>query len=205
MPGPLDGARAAFADRIPAEAAALAGFTWSPEGDGGSFSGAFLQRPVRVSHPGFSAEWTDRAEPLPDFLTALIVYHLATADGAPVRHEWLSFADLPDGGYYVSAWRGYSADTLARHFGNRIADFVTAARRLGATPAELPGDAAFRFEALPRVPIGIIVRAGDEEFPASADILFDASAPHQLPTDCLAIASKVVVSALIAADPGSSA
>ena len=47
------------------------------------------------------------------------------------------------------------------------------------------GDAAFRFLALPKIPMGCILYLGDEEVPASINMLFDAAAPHYLPTEDL--------------------
>jgi hypothetical protein len=47
-------------------------------------------------------------------------------------------------------------------------------------------DAAYRFEAFPRLPVAVLLWAGDEDIPAQARILFDAHAGHYLPTEDLA-------------------
>jgi hypothetical protein len=39
--------------------------------------------------------------------------------------------------------------------------------------------------ALPKVPVTLILWRADDEFPARADLLFDATARHHLPTDVL--------------------
>lgn len=201
MPGPLEAARAAYGERDPADAARCSGYEWVAEKEGGAFRGDLLGRPMHLRYPRFEASWSESGETVSEFLCALAVYYLATTDGAPVRGEWISFANLPAGGFYVDAWRGYAPGALARHFGDRTRDFERAALRIGARPLALTGDASFVYSALPLVPLAIIHRRGDDEFPASADVLFDASAPHHLPTDCHAILSSQVVAALIAADP----
>ncbi|MFA4965898.1 MAG: DUF3786 domain-containing protein, partial [Thermoleophilia bacterium] len=63
--------------------------------------------------------------------------------------------------------------------------FAQAAAALGGEALGL-ADASFRFQALPRVPVAVLLWAGDEEFPARAQLLFDAAAGHYLPAEDLA-------------------
>ena len=60
------------------------------------------------------------------------------------------------------------------------------------------GDAAFAFDALPRVRVAAVYYAGDEDFPATANVLFDESASHYLPTDALAGVGSALVDRLTA-------
>jgi len=43
-------------------------------------------------------------------------------------------------------------------------------------------DASFRFQALPRLAVAVLLWSGDESFPDSTH-LFDAAAGHYLPTE----------------------
>ncbi|MBA4371051.1 MAG: hypothetical protein C0418_05690, partial [Coriobacteriaceae bacterium] len=161
----------------------------------------FIGRPFALEFPSLGATRSDDGTPVPPHLTALIVYHMAVADATAPCGEWLSFADLPDGSFYVTAWRGYTPDALVRHFGDRIDDLRTAAVAIGCSEPALPGDLALGFVLMPRMPVAVVYWRSDDEFPARADVLFDATASHQLPTDCCAILTKQLVVALIAADP----
>lgn len=201
MSSPLDAARAALSDRDPAEAAAACGFEHSETPGGALVTGLFLTRPFALELPGLDAAWRDDGTPVPSFLTALVVYHLAVADGTPPRGRWVSYAELPDGSFYVAAWRSYTPDALVRHFGDRIDDLRQTAALLGGEPLTLPGDLALRFDLLPRMPVALLYHRSDDEFPARADVLFDANASHQLPTDGCALLTRQLVSMLIAADP----
>jgi hypothetical protein len=49
----------------------------------------------------------------------------------------------------------------------------------------------------PKLPIVIALWIGDEEVPASANILFDANAGNILPTEGLSVAAGVLVGRLV--------
>jgi hypothetical protein len=125
----------------------------------------------------------------------MFLYYLQTADGAPLAGKWIAFRELPGGMFYHQAYQGYSGDRLAKAIDNRIAVFEGAAQNLGGTRLAL-GDAAFAFDALPRVRVAAVYYAGDEDFPATANVLFDASASHYLPTDALAGVGSALVDRL---------
>ncbi len=127
--------------------------------------------------------------------TSMFLYYLQTADGTPAAGKWVSFRDLPGGMFYHQAYQGYSGDRLAKAIDNRTSVFERAARNLNGIKLDL-GDAAFAFDALPRVRVAAVYYAGDEDFPASANVLFDASASHYLPTDALAGVGSALVDRL---------
>lgn len=124
--------------------------------------------------------------------TAMFLYYLQNADGAPFENKWMAFRDLPGGMFYHQAYQGYSGDRLAKAIDNRISVFERAAKQLNGVKLEM-GDAAFVFDALPRVRVAAVYYAGDEDFPASANVLFDSSIVHYLPTDvCAGVGSALV-------------
>ena len=73
--------------------------------------------------------------------------------------------------------------------------FERAAKNLGGLKLDL-GDASFAFDALPRVRVAAVYFTGDEDFPASANVLFDASASHYLPTDAIGGVGSTLVDRL---------
>jgi hypothetical protein len=127
--------------------------------------------------------------------TSMVLYYLQMADGTPEAGKWVSFRDLPGGMFYHQAYQGYSGDRLAKAIDNRIGVYERAARNLNGMRLDL-GDAAFAFDALPRVRVAAVYYAGDEDFPATANVLFDASASHYLPTDALAGVGSALVDRL---------
>ncbi len=127
--------------------------------------------------------------------SSMFYYYMLTADGSPFADKWIAFRDLPGGMFYHQAYQGYSGDRLAKAIDNRTHVFERAARNLGGTRLDI-GDAAFAFDALPRVRVAAVYYAADEDFPASANVLFDAAASHYLPTDALAGVGSALVDRL---------
>lgn len=135
---------------------------------------------------------------LPDLQQALLLYYLVTADGTSLTGNWVSFADLPDGRLYNSAFQGYSGDEISKRFCLDLEVFKIASIKSGGNFIDI-GSASFIFQPLPRVPLMVTYWLGDEDFPSSCKILFDASACHYLPVDACAVLGSMLTHKLICA------
>ncbi len=102
-----------------------------------------------------------------------------------------------DGRFYNQAFQGYTGAELQRHFKNDPEALRQAALNAsGSLIEDSPGDFAFYFQALPRFPLLLVIWEGDEDFPPSFQLLFDAAAAHYLPTDACAILGSSLTSRL---------
>lgn len=136
------------------------------------------------------------------FYQSLILTYLTTANGASSADRWISFRELPDGGFYHRAFQGYAPDRLTKRWGLELRGFIAACLALGGTQLDI-GDASFSFRVLPRVDLAAVYWLGDEDFPSRASILFDANAHHYMVTDGLAILGSHLVGKILAADGSS--
>lgn len=195
----MDELRGQLAGRAPLDLAARCAVEFTPGRTGqGEFHLAVWGRPVRLAYPDFIA-CNPAGKEAGLGTQGLVLYYFVTADGAPLAERWISFSELADGRFYNQAFQGYSGGELARHFGNDLAAFAAAAHRLGGEPPgqTWPGDAAFRFQVLPRLPVLVVAWQGDEDFPASYQVLFDAAANHYLPSDVCAITGGMLARKLM--------
>jgi hypothetical protein len=128
----------------------------------------------------------------------LYLHYLSNASGMPLKKEWISFKELPGGQIYIMPFQNRAVKPFAKVFGNKPEDFVLAAERLGGEKAAY-GDLSYVLPVFPRVPVMFVLWQGDEEFPPSATILFDATAGSYLPTEDYAMLSGLLVSKLKAA------
>lgn len=194
----LQAARGAAATLDPDEAAERCGAHFEPSPGGGRFIVPFLGADVLIDHPEFAfapQPW------LPPHVQALLVYYLATSDGAFPTGSWRSFVDLPDGTFYWRAFQGYTGDALARRVGERATGLAEAVAELGGR--DLPqrelatnADRAWVLPALPRVPVAVLWWDGDDEFGSRAEMLFDETATSHLPTDGCAVLGSWLTSRL---------
>ncbi|PWH16371.1 MAG: hypothetical protein DDG60_04160 [Anaerolineae bacterium] len=161
----------------------------------GEFHFHLFAQPILGVFPNLTF-FTLSGDKLPDFLQVLLLYYFFTADGTPLSGQWVSFADLPDGRTYYRAFQAYSGDVLGNMLSNDVQRFTLACQALGGQPLEI-GSAAFRFAALPRVPLLLTFWLGDEDFPCSCKVLFDSSATHYLPIDGCAILGSQLTSRLV--------
>ncbi len=145
---------------------------------------------VILTYPDFNAV-TSSGDRLSPMKRALLVYYFVTSDGIPPGGDWISFADLPEGRVYTSAFQGYSGKELAKAFGLDMTAFQRACEKLGGVLAPF-GDASYRFHTLPRLDLLVVYHLGDEDFPSSCNILFDSNASHYLPTEACAIAGSML-------------
>jgi hypothetical protein len=135
----------------------------------------------------------------PDIATRIILLHyLLTADGTPLASRWIAFRTLPGGMGYDAAFQQRAGLRLARAFGGDQKGLKEAGLGLGGEPLEF-GDASLLFRALPRVWMAIVLHVEDDEFPANANVLFDAAASHYLPTEDLAVLGGLLASRLVKA------
>ncbi len=151
---------------------------------------------VFITTPDFIAYSQQTDKPLDPMTQALIAYYLNTTDGTEISGQWIAFTELPDGRFYTAAFQGYTGQELAQHFGNDIERFRKTA--VAVNGQFIPfADAAFRFQVFPHVPLLISMWLGDEDFPPSYNILFDAYTCHHLPTDACAIIGGIITGKLL--------
>jgi hypothetical protein len=157
----------------------------------------FLGRVYVIAYPSF--EFSDAADPaaqVPLQEQVLILHYLLRCQ-PHLKGQWIAYREIPGAGFYFSAFVKRAVDPLKKAFGQNVAGLKKAAAKLGATPMDT-GNAAYRLELLPYAPIQIVVWEGDDEFPAEANILFDASVGDYLPPEDAAWLASLPIYRLMA-------
>lgn len=132
----------------------------------------------------------------PSFMAVLVLHYLAGCDGSRPTGTYLTFREIPGGEMYHSAFKGRAIDRLAREFGHDASTLPQAGRSLNGRELEM-GDGSLEMKPFPLLPLVVVVWEGDDEIPASANILFDSIAPRILPMEDLSVVGNLVVSRLV--------
>ncbi len=108
---------------------------------------------------------------------------------AQTNGSWLPYRDLRDGAQFASYIKAHLEEPIARTFSGRPDVLRQCLEALGARPcgAEIQADLVLVVEPLPKVPILCLFRDADDEFPASFQFLFEASAQAYLDLESLAV------------------
>jgi hypothetical protein len=114
----------------------------------------------------------------------VLVIYLLRAKEIPLARKQQTEKDLPGGETFFRGPHELSRQPILEHFGRNPEGFLRAGSSLGGERLDF-GDAAFRFWALPRVPLDYILWVEDDEFPARVTLAFDATVAGHLPLDVI--------------------
>ena len=176
----------------PAETAQKSGTIWLPEEK--ALQVIMLGEEYRVTSPD-GRVWTAAGAEASIYFAIIILHYLVTADGTPLTGRLIAYRHLPGGDIYVDPFNKRAITPFLKTFGEKPEDFARAAAALGGTEQKTSG-ISMAITVLPRVPICFTIWPGDEEMPASANILFDEAAPHYLPTEDYAHLPAIVNGAI---------
>lgn len=113
-----------------------------------------------------------------------LLWYLLRATAARPSGKLVKPAGLPGGDIFLRGSHVLPLAALAEKYATRPEAFLDAGASLGATPAAY-GNAAVVLLPLPKVPVTLLLWTEDDEFPARADLLFDATCTAHLPLDVL--------------------
>lgn len=159
-----------FAALDPQEAAARTGTPF----ENGAFCLTLLGHPYCITHPEFSISGEGgtalKSLPAQTFLMRWLLEGKQTAGS----RDFLTFREMPWGELYIQPFTGRVLQRAAFSFGTRLEAFRAACTAMGGLPLQA-GDAGFEFTLLGNHRLRMLLWAGDDEFPPSAQLLYSAN------------------------------
>ncbi len=121
---------------------------------------------------------------LGDYSRLSILRYLIHAVDIPFSGQLVRPSDLPGGDIFLRGTHVLPLDKIAAYFSGSFNEFLRIGESLGGTQLAY-GDISLKLFPFPRVPVVLIVWAGDEEFSPISSLLFDASCQSHLSTDII--------------------
>jgi hypothetical protein len=152
-----------------------------------------------VKHPEFEVSHQEEDKigyyPLEFAVNAriLILRYLTEGNTAPTTGKFLTYRETPWGTVYLKQFQGRCLSRLAFGFGNRLEQFENAMEKIGAKKLS-HGDKAYEFEFIDGFHLQMILWAGDDEFPPSAQILFSDNFPVAFQAEDMAVVGDISIS-----------
>jgi hypothetical protein len=118
-----------------------------------------------------------------EFELLMLIYLIRVTEIEP-SGQWINEKQLPGGSNFFTGPHHLPTDALEHRYGTDPEGFRRHCLQLGGKALNF-GDCSFAFEALPRIPLGCILFATDEEFPARVTFMFDSTIQFQLPMEII--------------------
>ncbi len=155
-----------------------------------------LGYPLEVSHPFGDVTFRGTGErPIWQWQLVTLNY-LGRADGTPLSGRLTAFRDLEGGWVFQEPFVRHTLSRLAeRVLEEHIPALRWALQELGGQLIDV-GDVGADLPLFPRFPVTVVCWSGEDEFPSSANVLFDSTANHYLHTEDASAAGSIIISFL---------
>jgi hypothetical protein len=162
----------------------------------GRFFFLSMGQEVFVTYPGGDVCWAGDGQQLPLGWRLITLNYLSRGDGRPLTGHLISYREMEGGKVFFPNLKAKTIDWLAAKLSSRTAaEIKNIFARFKGTPVE-GCDLGATFYLFPRFPVTVKLWLADEEFPMSANILFDAAAGGYLHTEDIAAAASIVATCL---------
>jgi hypothetical protein len=123
----------------------------------------------------------------------IIWLHYLAANGSQnPSGVYINYKQIPGAAIYNENFVKRTITPMVKTFQDAPEEFIRLGREMGGETQKL-GSAAFTLRALPYVPLTCVIWQGDEEIPASGNILFDSTAPGWFCAEDLVVLAGMVV------------
>jgi hypothetical protein len=181
-------------DKNPKRIADQSGADFDTDSGGNAFLTLdFLKKKVIITWPDLDFTLKDSGEDVPVQQQVLLLHYLNGATGAKTEGQWIAYQEVPDGKFYLDAFLRRAKNPLVQDFGDRPEVLVKLATDVyDAKPLD-EGDFSVVIQALPMVPVALILWKGDDEFPPEGTILFDRSISGILSAEDIAWLAGMII------------
>ncbi len=190
---PLEHYLEQFSEMSPRHMAERSGFEFDTENS--RFKMCFIGNEIFVKYPEMTVFKADGDEIKTPSFRILMGRALMEGMAKESGGTFLAYSEVPWGNVYLQQFKGRCIMRLAFGFGFNLAKFEKACLAIGGKPCA-GGDKGFEIEFLSGLWVKLLIWAGDDEFPPSAQFLFSDNFPAMFTAEDLAFVGDNVINAL---------
>ena len=168
----------------------------------GAFEIQLMNRRVKLTFPEMETFYEDGSKTA-DNVRILLARYVMEGVQAESSGKMYSYPEMPWGPVYEVQFRGRCISRMAGTYGHNIKGFIEGMEKIGAKEArEASGrfasgaDCAYDIPFLPKLTIRALIWEADEEFPASAQILFSDNFPLAFTAEDMAVIGDIFLNAM---------
>ena len=188
---PLEHYCAEFAKSDPLRLAERGGFILKDN----TFEFALLSHRVGVTWPDMDAVDLSGGKALSPAVRILLGRLLLEGALIPGSGHFMAYSEFPWGSVYNAQFTARCIRRMAASYGKNTEKFADACEKLGGKRIS-GADAAYELEFLPGLLIRLYLWEGDDEFPASGQILFSDNFAAAFTAEDMAVIGDTVLNAL---------
>ena len=156
----------------------------------------YLNRSYRISVPDGEITLVDNTESVPIREKILILHYFLRATGKPLSNNLITYKELHEGINYYPTFFKRAIEPVINNFKDEPQKLLETAAVIGGIKFSY-GDTAVKINALPYVPLTIVLWQGDNEFPPDGNIMFDSTISDYLPTEDITIVCEIIAWKLV--------
>ncbi len=156
----------------------------------------YLNQTYQITLPHVDISLLGSREPVPMKDKLLILHYFIRARGNRLSGKIITYKELPEGFIYFPSLYKRAIKPIMAHFGLQPQRLLEVSKKMGGRKADY-GDIAVTIDALPRIPITLVLWQGDNEFPPEGSILFDSTISDYLPTEDIAVLCQTIAFRLV--------
>lgn len=152
-----------------------------------------LGQAFSVSYPDASIRWANAEQDVPMDWALVLLNYLSSAKEIPIAGEWLTYRQLPSGQVFYGNLERYTLKELSTWYAQCNPNQLRAAlSKTQCMVVHASADLNIQIDFTPRVPVLLQFWDGDEDMPASSQILFDRTAAEQIHIEDLAVVCGII-------------
>ena len=126
----------------------------------------------------------------------LLLHYLVNSKPQLPATQQISFKELKSAALYFQLFENRCLKPLVKAFGNKPEQLLDTVQALGGQSLRA-GDAAVQLQVLPKISVSCVIWKADDEFPASASMLFDSNIEQYLPAEVIVVLCQRMVLKLL--------